>query len=97
MVSVSLYAFEMMQAPHHAGVSDKAMHAHPQFRQDYVLDQLLSGRDNPLARAVAQASLEDNAPVLSVRDSSGFVVACESSFDWDDEYMEHSLVCKWNH
>lgn len=34
--------------------------------QDYLLDQLLLGRDNPLARAVAQGTLEDGAPVLKV-------------------------------
>lgn len=32
--------------------------------QDYVLDQLLLGRDNPFARAVAQGNCEEGAPVL---------------------------------
>lgn len=32
--------------------------------QDYVLDQVLLGRDNAFARAVAQGGLEDGAPLL---------------------------------
>lgn len=32
--------------------------------QDYVLEQILLGRDNTFARAVAQGTLEANAPML---------------------------------
>ncbi|GLC51367.1 hypothetical protein PLESTB_000494700 [Pleodorina starrii] len=32
--------------------------------QDYVLDQILLGRDNAFARAAAQGTLDDDAPVL---------------------------------
>jgi hypothetical protein len=35
-----------------------------------VLDQILLGRDNAFARAVAQGNLESNAPVLKARQSA---------------------------
>lgn len=33
-------------------------------RQDYLLDQLLMGRDCAIARAVAQGNVEEGAPIL---------------------------------
>lgn len=33
--------------------------------QDYLLDQLLMARDNPLARSIAQGNMEDDAPIMT--------------------------------